>query len=115
MTMASFLKAQTYDDIQYGLVDLDNDRKKELIISDFTGGAHCCDEFFIFKNIAPNKYQYVARTFAGNVCVTNKNEFLYDFYELVGYFFTCYAFAYEDTTDTTPAQLYNIGFKYNCG
>ncbi len=115
MTMASFLKAQTYADIQYGLVDLDNDRKKELIISDFTGGAHCCDEFFIFKNIAPGKYQYVARTFAGNVCVTNKNEFLYDFYELFGYFFTCYACAYEDTTDTAPSQLHNIVLKYNSG
>src|SRR6266516_2391209 len=42
MTMASFLKAQTYADIQHGLADLDNDGKKELIINDYTGGAHCC-------------------------------------------------------------------------
>jgi hypothetical protein len=115
MTMSSFLKAQTYADIQHGLADLDNDGKKELIINDFTGGAHCCDEFFIFKNIASNKYQYVAKTFAGNVCVTGKNEFLYNFYELFGYFFTCYACTYEDTTDTAPIQLHNIVLKYNKG
>jgi hypothetical protein len=115
MTMASFLKAQTYADIQHGLADLDNDGKKELIINDYTGGAHCCDEFFIFKNISTNKYQYVAKTFAGDVCVTNKNEFLYNFYELFGYFFTCYACAYEDTSDMAPAPLHNIVLKYNKG
>jgi hypothetical protein len=115
MTLPSFLKLQSYAFTETVLADLDKDGKKELVINDFTGGAHCCDEFYIFKNIAPNKYQYAGKTFAGNVCITDDNEFIYDFYELFGYFFTCYACAYEDTTDTGPTPLHNIILKYNKG
>ena len=36
---------------QFGLADLDKDGKKELVVFNYTGGAHCCDEFYFFKNI----------------------------------------------------------------
>ena len=97
------------------LADLDNDGKKELIVSNYTGGAHCCDEIYIFKNIAPNRYQYVVKFFAGNTTITANNEFVYNFYEQFGYFFTCYACAYTDTTDEAPVKLQNIILKYNKG
>jgi hypothetical protein len=97
------------------LADLDKDGKKELLISNYTGGAHCCDEIYIFKNIAPNRYQQAVKFFAGNTMITKNNEFVYNFYEQFGYFFTCYACAYTDTTDAAPVQLYNIVLKYNKG
>jgi hypothetical protein len=53
MTLPSFLKLQSYAFIETVLADLDNDGKKNLSVNDFTGGAHCCDEFYIFKNIVP--------------------------------------------------------------
>ncbi len=99
----------------YGIIDLDGDGKKELVISNFTGGAHCCDEFYFFRNIGPNKYQYVAKTFGGDVCVNEKNEFSYSFYEQFGYFFTCYACTYGDTTDEAPIGTHSILLRYSKG
>jgi hypothetical protein len=97
------------------LADLDYDGKNELLLTNFTGGAHCCDEVYIFRNIAPNKYQYVAKLVAGNTCITDSNLFIYDFYEQFGYFFTCFACAYVDTTDTAPGLLHTIALKYDKG
>ncbi len=96
------------------LADLDKDGKKELLISNYTGGAHCCDEIYVFKNIAPNKYQYVVKFFAGYTMITG-NEFVYNFHEHFGYFFTCYACVYTDTTDAAPIDLHNILLIYNKG
>lgn len=98
-----------------GLKDLDHDGKKELVLYDYTGGAHCCDEFYVFKNIAPDKYQYVAKTFAGDVCITEKNEFIYSFYQQYGYFFTCFACGYQDTSDAAPRQVGSILLRYEKG
>lgn len=97
------------------LADLDKDGKKELLISNYTGGAHCCDEIYIFKNVAPNRYQHVVKFYAGNTSVNRNNEFGFNFYEHFGYFFTCYACAYTDTTDEAPIELHNILVKYNKG
>lgn len=94
------------------LADLDKDGKKELLISNYTGGAHCCDEIYIFKNIAPNRYQHVVKFFAGNTMITEKKEFIYNFYEQFGYFFTCYACAYTDTSDEAPIEIHNIILKF---
>jgi len=99
----------------YGLVDLDKDGKKELVVMNNTGGAHCCDEFYFFKNIGPNKYQYAAKTFAGDVCVSDSNVFSYSFYQQLGYFFTCFACEYSDTSDTAPIQMSGMLFKYQKG
>jgi hypothetical protein len=97
------------------LADLDKDGKKELLISNYTGGAHCCDEIYIFKNIAPNRYQHVVRFFGGNTTITGNNEFVFNFYETFGYFFTCYACSFTDTTDEAPIETHNIILKYSKG
>ncbi|MBS1620488.1 MAG: hypothetical protein JST10_05785 [Bacteroidetes bacterium] len=98
-----------------GLADLDRDGKKELIIYNYTGGAHCCDEFYVFKNVGANKYQYAAKTFAGDVCINDKNEFIYDFYQQFGYFFTCFACEYQDSSETAPQPVSAILLRYNKG
>ena len=99
----------------YGLIDLDNDGKKELVISNYTGGVHCCDEFYFFKNIGPDKYQYAAKTFAGDVCVSDSNQFMYSFNQQLGYFFTCFACGYVDTSDEAPVEVRGILLKYKKG
>ena len=97
------------------LADLDKDGKKELLISNYTGGAHCCDEIYVFKNIASNRYQHVLRFFAGFTTITRDKEFVYNFSEQFGYFFTCYACSYTDTTDEAPIEMHNILVNYNKG
>jgi hypothetical protein len=114
VTLQSFL-ASTGIYADHVLADLDKDGKKELLISNYTGGAHCCDEIYIFKNIAPNRYQHVVKLFAGNTTITKNNEFIFSFYEQFGFFFTCYACTYTDTTDEAPIELRNIFLKYSKG
>jgi hypothetical protein len=97
------------------LADIDKNGKKELLIWNYTGDAHCCDEIYFFKNIAPNKYQFAARTFAGNVIVNEDNNFIYDFSEQFGYFFTCYACAYDDSTGSQIDAIHTIDLRYKNG
>jgi hypothetical protein len=115
-TVSAYMKnGEMGEESKHGLVDLDNDGKKELVIYNYSGGAHCCDQFFFFKNIAPDNYQLTAKTFAGNVCIGDKNEITFGFYEQFGYFFTCYACAYENTSDIAPRSVSEIKLKYNKG
>jgi hypothetical protein len=115
-TLAKFLKTNGLLEMAlYGLSDFDHDNKNELAIWNYTGGAHCCDEFYFFKNIGLNKYQYVARIFAGNACINEQKEISFDFYEPFGYFFTCYACAYEDSTEMALEPAHSIILKYAKG
>lgn len=100
-----------------GLKDLDGDGKAELIIYNFTGGAHCCDEWYLFKNIGPNRYAQAARLFAGNTCISG-NTFLFDFFESFGYFYTCYACELEEKKNNRGEQyerIANIALVYKGG
>jgi hypothetical protein len=111
--LANFLKTTDIgEQTQCRLFDLDSDGKKELVTYSNTGGAHCCDELYFWKNIGLNKYQYAGKTYAGDVCITARNEFQFYFDEQFGYFFTCYACAYEDTTQAGPIPIHNIVLKY---
>ncbi len=120
-TLAAFLKSMgdpslgeaVYAD--HVIADLDKDGRKELLIYNYTGGAHCCDELYIFKNTATNKYQQIAKLFAGNTIITKKNEFIYDFHEQFGYFFTCFACGYEDTAGEGPLSNSAITLRYRNG
>lgn len=115
VSLGALLKSNNMMDADHVLADLDNDGRKELIFYNFTGGAHCCDEIFIYKNIAPNKYQHVARLFGGHTIITLQNEFEFGFYEQFGYFFTCYACGYADSTDGAPIPLRGITLRYTKG
>ena len=116
LSISSYLKNKEMgEESRYGLADLDNDGKKELVIYNYSGGAHCCDQFFFFKNISSDKYQLTAKTLAGNVCIKENNEISFDFYEQYGYFFTCYACSYENTSDVAPQPVFEIKLKYNKG
>src|SRR5690349_20896482 len=61
-TLAAFFKTNNIGGFsEQGITDLDGDRKKELLVFNYTNGAHCCDEIYIFKNTGLNKYQQVAK------------------------------------------------------
>lgn len=116
VSLAQFVKPAEFGPApQYGLIDLDDDKKQELVIYNFTGGAHCCDEIYIFRGVGPNKYQQAGKMFAGNTCITQGNEFVFDFYEQFGYFFTCYACAWEDSTDAAQVPVHSITIAYSKG
>jgi hypothetical protein len=116
MTMTAFLTKYNIGAYSsHGLVDLDKDGKNELLISNFTGGAHCCDELYVFRNTGPDRYQYVVKLFAGNACVAQDYTISFRFYEQFGYFFSCYACAYTDTTDAAPIPMEIISLRYANG
>jgi hypothetical protein len=104
---------KTYHD--HVLADLDGDGIKELVVSLFTGGAHCCDEILIFRQTAPGKYTHAARVFAGHSLFSANNELVFTFYEHFGYFFTCYACGLTDTSDTAPIDIRAIVLRYGKG
>lgn len=112
ISLSALLKTERMAYPDYTLADLDNDGKKELVIFNFTGGAHCCDEVYIYKNIAPNKYQHVVKMFGGHTVITKQRQFEFSFDESFGYFFTCYACGYADTSDGGPIPLRSISLRY---
>jgi hypothetical protein len=99
----------------HAIDDLDGDTKKELLVWNYTGGAHCCDEIYIFKNIGVNKYQQVAKMFGGHTIINDKKEFEYGLFENFGYFFTCFACGYSDTTDAGPIDMSTFTLRYSKG
>lgn len=100
-----------------GVKDLDSDKKAELIIYNFTGGAHCCDEIYIFQNTGVNQYALAAKLFAGNTCISG-TTFLFDFAEPFGYFYTCYACELEEKKKSrgeSYERIANISLQYKAG
>lgn len=115
VSVKSFMEAEMSGIADHVLADLDNDGKKELMIYEFTGGAHCCDEIYIYRNIATGKYQHAAKLFAGYTIVTTDKKFVFNFYEHFGYVFACYACACTDTTDEAPLEISSIAMYYKQG
>lgn len=114
--LSVFVKATAEDyPADIVLADLDNDGRKELVIYSHTGGAHCCDEIFVLKNIVVNKYQHAVRLFGGHTVIDTNKVFEYSFTENFGYFFTCYACGYADTSDEAPIPLTSVKMRYNKG
>ncbi len=83
---------------RYGLKSIDGDTIPELIIYNYTGGAHCCDEISVFEK-DNNNYSFKARLYGGFACIDSAtNVFTFSFTEILGYFFSCYACGFSDST-----------------
>ena len=90
---------------------IDNDTIPELIMSSYTGGAHCCDEINIFAK-DKNDYTFKAKLYGGFVCIDPAtNVFTYSFNETLGYFFGCYACGFSDSTKDFTT-LREIALRY---
>lgn len=116
-SLKSFLAGFGYDNnpspyADHAFADLDKDGKKELLVYNYTGGAHCCDEIYIFSNSGPNKYRYAGKLFAGNSIFTTENRFIFHFTEQFGYFFTCFACGYADSA---IVENFSIQVQYKKG
>ncbi|WP_162944676.1 hypothetical protein [Flavisolibacter nicotianae] len=117
-TLFAYLK-QTISGLEQrvALKDLDGDGRAELVIYNFTGGAHCCDEFYFFKNISGSVFAPAARLYAGSTCVSG-TTFLYDFAEPFGYFYTCFACELDEKKNSKGEKyerIANISLTYKAG
>lgn len=84
---------------QYGKKDIDGDGVAELIIFNYTGGAHCCDEYYIFHQNNEREFEYKAHIMGGQACIeAATNTISYSFSETFGYFFSCYACEFSDSS-----------------
>ncbi len=83
---------------KFSFTDIDNDDIPELTINFFTGGAHCCFEYFIFKQISKNTFKQIFTFEGGEGALTiDGSEIKINFFEQIGYFFTCYACGISDS------------------
>lgn len=117
--LTAFLKANYIArDEKMALIDVDRNGSKELVLHNFTGGAHCCDEWYFFTATAPNKYTLSAKLFAGNVCVQD-SLFVFDLHESFGYFFTCFACGLEKEVKagrpTGLSAVNSVNLRYRNG
>lgn len=99
-TLTQFFKDEFMSPVsQYGKKDIDGDGITELVIFNYTGGAHCCDEYFIFSQKNENEFEYKAHIMGGQACIDPAtNTITYSFSESLGYFFSCYACGISDST-----------------
>jgi curved DNA-binding protein CbpA len=82
---------------EVSFIDIDKDGIPELFINYYTGGAHCCFEYYIFKAISQDTFQNIFEFEGGeNSFSIDNNKIIIDFYEQLGYFFTCYACGIND-------------------
>lgn len=100
LTLTQFFRNEYMSPVsQYGRKDLDGDGIMELIIYNNTGGAHCCDEYYIFKQNNNDVFDFGAHIVSGQACIDAKtNIFTYSFSETLGYFFACYACGFQDSS-----------------
>lgn len=97
---------------QYGKKDIDGDGVAELIIFNYTGGAHCCDEYYIFHQNDEHNFEYKAHIIGGQACMEPAtNTITYSFSETLGYFFSCYACGFSDSSGTFKTMR-EIQLKY---
>ena len=115
ISMHQFVKSNLTEFSDAALVDLDNDGKAELFFSNYTGGAHCCDEIYIFKKIGINRYQFSGKMYAGVTGIDESKTFQYRLYELFGYFFTCYACGFPTESEADPIENNTINIQYRQG
>lgn len=116
ITLTRFFRDEFMSQVsQYGKKDLDGDGTEELIVFNNTGGAHCCDEYYIFTQKTKNEFEFKAHLMGGETCIdATNNTFAYSFGETFGYFFTCYACEFEDSSGAFHSKR-EIQLKYASG
>jgi len=89
--------------------DIDGDGNKEIIISSYTGGAHCCDVTNILTRSADTEMKEVLN-FMGGTYISEDTVRL-SFSEALGYFHTCYACNVEYPCNLDPM----VGLRFANG
>jgi hypothetical protein len=93
--------------------DVDKDAVEELWIRNFTMGAHCCDEWYVFLKQPGGKFRQTAKLSGGNVCVKD-SLFSFTFDEAFGYFMSCFACGFNDSAKGF-VMMRDIALRFNKG
>lgn len=100
--------------VRWAVKNFDNDVTDELVVSNFTGGAHCCDEIYVFEKEG-NHYLQRAKLFGGFICIdAASNVVTFSFNEALAYFFACYACGFADSSGQFKT-IREIELKYDNG
>lgn len=113
-SLERLLKSENDPFADHVLSDLDGDRQPELLVYNYTGGAHCCDEITVFRK-AGSRYQFAGVLFAGHTVINEDLSFTYSLHESFGYFFTCYACGLEDSSTAAALDPSHILVRYKKG
>jgi len=100
VSITQFFKEEYMSPVaQYGLKDLDSDGVTELVIYNNSGGAHCCDEYYIFSQINEKEFDFKSHLMGSGACISAvTNTISFSFSETLGYFFGCYACGFNDSS-----------------
>jgi hypothetical protein len=100
--------------VRWAIKNFDNDVADELVVSNFTGGAHCCDELYVFEKEGDH-YRQRAKLFGGFICIdAASNIVTFSFTEALAYFFACYACGFADSSGQFKT-IREIELKYDNG
>lgn len=115
LTLPEFIEAEEFEKEYTSIAfkDLDKDSTEELWIRNFTMGAHCCDEWYVFLKQADGKFKYATKLKAGNTCVKD-SIFTFTFDEPFGYFMSCYACGFDDSARGF-VMMREISLRFNKG
>lgn len=92
--------------VEYEYFDMGNTEYPGIIGMVFSGGAHCCFNYTVYFPIGDNKYQAVYTFESGEGAVFIKDGMIFvDFYEQLGYFYTCYACSLDSIRDKEGWQI----------
>ena len=93
-------------------VDINNDQIPELVTNYFTGGAHCCFIYDVFKKVGDFDYKFIFEFGGGENSLYVVGDTLKLFvYEQIGYFFTSYACEFN-SPDAAVINLKLINDKF---
>jgi hypothetical protein len=115
MAWMNFLKNELMTEhANWGLSNFDNDTIPELLVHNYTGGAHCCEELYVFEK-SGRKYKLKAKLFGGFQCIDASSKIVsFSFNETLGYFYSCYACGYQDSS-AGFRPIREIDLKYTDG
>lgn len=94
---------------QIGLIDIDNDGKKELFMKVSDLCAHSCTDYYFFKKIGKQVYELTAQTSRDEMRINKDSTFTYSLADEFGYFYTCFGCNY---TNKNYAEVNNIKLRY---
>ena len=76
-------------------VDLDNDGKKEMVLTYYTGGAHCCDDVTVFEKQSKNRYNEIFHSDYSVEIDSSRRLLIMKVGRKFDYFYSCYACTLE--------------------
>jgi hypothetical protein len=94
-------------EVKISEIDIDKDGTNELLTEYFTGGAHCCFIYRVFKKTQEDTYKAIYYHNGGENSLHLKNRMLYAyFFESLGYYHSAYASRLDDKLPNKTSVAY---------